>query len=1466
MPLCDAAIGPRVDPSCRSFDFTLYFEDVSFSIAPNAILLVLVALPIARLLRGQSIVKRTKAVTFKAAVYSTLLTCQTIFLVLRARQPQLHTPTSIAADALAIVGTIAAFTLSWLQHHRSEQPSTLLAIFFAFLSLLTVARVRSLWLVSHATGPAVLQTLVLLQQLCVLLLESLGKQKALRFPDKFHSSGPEPFTGFWNLVGFTWLFGTLRHGYRHILSVDDLPNLDYRLDSEALREKLASTWSKYNKTKKRSLLLACFHAYAPYFLSAIIPRLILSACKFAQPFMITRLIHFVGDKSVPSEIGRGLIGAYALIYLSMALSTALHGYMTFRFLIRLRGGLIALIYQQTVDARAVDLGDINGLTLMGTDVERIVLNFLTIHEVWASLMDIIIAIFLLQRQMFLACLVPALVTFVFVLCTFKFSTWAKAAQWVWIENVEKRLGVTTVALEAMRTVKMLGLSEKLSSIISNLRTAEIDSSSRYRKVLICIIFFSVLPQNLAPMLTFAVFYAIAVAKGNSSILAGQAFASLSLISLVTLAGLTFIRAIPALIQCFSSFDRIQEYCTQPVRPQHGLEGRGPHGTPFGNVNTGSEVELATMQQVCSDSREENPIVRFRDQDVSWEAGGPAILRNLRADIHTRRFTVILGPTGSGKSTLLENILDEAVTLKGDTERRFSTAAYCAQVPWLINGSVRDNVVAHSQSQMDEKWYRTVIWACGLENDIATLSNGDRTPVGNGGSNLSGGQRQRVALARAVYSRQRLVLLDDVFSGVDARNTALISERLLGRQGLLRKHHTTVILVTHSPSLIALADDAIVVENSTITEFGNVNLLKASNGYIAKLDLKAPPDTSEVEQSHQKEISFQVAADRNNAEGLLELNDATQDLRRQTGDVSVYIYYSRAGGHALVALMLVTVALWVFCTEFSVIIVDWWSAASEKTQGQTNNGLYLGVYIGIGVVGAGFLLTELWLLFVTIISRTAKHLHEDLLKAAIRAPLRFFQETDVGSITNRFSQDMELVGLDLPTIAANYIISLYECIAKVILLSIFGKYLSATIPVIAGCVFVVQRFYLRTSRQVRLLDIEAKAPVYLHFLETANGAKTIRAFGWQHDCKEKLHALLNRSQKPVYLLYCIQQWLALALDLIVAVLAAVLVTIMVVWRESFEPGAVGVSLLSVMTFNLNLALLVKSWTALETSVGAIGRVKSFVEETPSEEVDLGICRPLPGPENWPTRGDISFRNVTASYKSGGDPVLKDVCLSIAAGEKVAICGRSGSGKTSFILSLMHMIRFEGTISIDGIETHDVVPSDLRSRFNVVPQEPFLMPGSIRFNIDPLEEVHDEIITATLRRLKIWERVKECGGLDAQTSLSSWSVGERQLLCMARAMVRKSQILILDEATSSVDALTESVMQEVVNKDFSAQTVLAVVHRLRYIERFDKVVVLDKGTLIEFDSPDALLRRESVLAEMYRAGSAAEEALPGESVRA
>ena len=445
---------------------------------------------------------------------------------------------------------------------------------------------------------------------------------------------------------------------------------------------------------------------------------------------------------------------------------------------------------------------------------------------------------------------------------------------------------------------------------------------------------------------------------------------------------------------------------------------------------------------------------------------------------------------------------------------------------------------------------------------------------------------------------------------------------------------TVPTNSYVASLISLADDAVVVENGTVTEFGSIETLRASNGYVASLQLKSLSESGALEISSVDEEPFHSTKNVaiTTAEALKDLNDEEQDLKRQTGDFSVYSYYSRAGGHITIAVMLLIVGLWVFCLEFSVVIVDWWSAANAKSEGRNNsNELYLGVYIGLGFLGAGFLLSELWLIFVTIISRTAKRLHEDLLRTTMSAPLRFFQETDVGSITNRFSQDMELVGLDLPTIAANYIIALYECVAKVVLLAVFAKYLSASLPVIAVSVFFVQRFYLRTSRQVRLLDIEAKAPVYLHFLETTNGANTVRAFGWQRAFRQKLHALLDRSQKPVYLLYCIQQWLALALDLIVAILAAILITVLVVWRDSFDPGDVGVSLVTVMTFNQVLTMLVKSWTALETSIGAVGRVKSFVEKTTSEETELGIRQPLPGPDNWPTRGAISFQNMTATYK-------------------------------------------------------------------------------------------------------------------------------------------------------------------------------------------------------------------------------------------
>lgn len=359
----------------------------------------------------------------------------------------------------------------------------------------------------------------------------------------------------------------------------------------------------------------------------------------------------------------------------------------------------------------------------------------------------------------------------------------------------------------------------------------------------------------------------------------------------------------------------------------------------------------------------------------------------------------------------------------------------------------------------------------------------------------------------------------------------------------------------------------------------------------------------------------------------------------------------------------------------------------------------------------------------------------------------------------------------------------------------GKYLAVTVPFLGITLFFVQSYYLRTSRQVRILDIEAKSPLFTHFTETMQGISVIRALHWESTFEENLQNALNQSQKPFYMLLCIQQWLELVLDCIVAALAVILVATATSLKSDFSAGAMGVALNLVLTFNMSLTQLIKSWTSLETSIGAVARVQEFVAKTPSEERVVGQVQVQEGSLlllDWPAKGGVEFRDVVASY-GGPDasPVLNHLSLSFKPREKIAVCGPSGSGKTSLVLALLQMVDVQkGTITIDGVNLASVQCGDLRSRINVIPQDPFFMPGSIRFNLDPRQDadsdddphVSDAYIEAALQKVGLWKKVSAGGGLDMTLTMSDWSVGERQLLALARALMVKSSILILDEATS------------------------------------------------------------------------------------
>jgi ATP-binding cassette subfamily C (CFTR/MRP) protein 1 len=457
---------------------------------------------------------------------------------------------------------------------------------------------------------------------------------------------------------------------------------------------------------------------------------------------------------------------------------------------------------------------------------------------------------------------------------------------------------------------------------------------------------------------------------------------------------------------------------------------------------------------------------------------------------------------------------------------------------------------------------------------------------------------------------------------------------------------------------------------------------------------------------------------------------------------------------------------------------------------------------------------------------------------------------------RFSQDMTLIDHDLPYSIFDFVFSLSGGFMSAIMMCISARYFAAVIIPFFFFLWMLQKFYLRTSRQMRLLDLEAKSPLFSQFIESLSGLVTIRAFGWAPAFEDQNLALLDASQKPFYLLFCIQRWLELALDLSVAILGAILMVLVVKLRSEVGTGYVGLAILNVITFSQSLSQILRNWAELETSMGAIARIKDFVTHTASENKpgeNEGLQAMNVDLSSWPSQGAIEFQNVSASYKAGGDQslVLRNLSLSIQPGQKIGICGRSGSGKSSLLAALFRLLEIESQsrILIDGVNIAHIPRQITRKALNAVPQEPFLTNGTVRTNIDPSNTNSIEAIERALRRVELWDVVQTKGGFDALLDANFFSHGQRQLFCLARALLRKSKIVVLDEMTSNVDVFSDALMQRVVREAFADCTILVVAHRLETILDFERIAVIHDGELIEFDTPEVLLKTNSAFRELY-----------------
>ncbi|KAL3958373.1 hypothetical protein ACCO45_006535 [Purpureocillium lilacinum] len=1318
-PRADDLFGPVVGRQCRGgFDLTLLFEQAVLSIIPAAIIVVAFPLRFAYLATARPKTLLRPARFWKLLAACVFLLLQLALLVLWSHDEVNRTRASLPLAVLNVIVAIQLVVLSWMEDGRSIRPSSMLSSYLAITVVLDIAQARTLWLRRLNTPIAAVFTATVAVKAVMLLLES---RKKTRYLKQAHADLPPRRPAASSTAASSG-------GSTTCFAAASIPTLPSTICTPGRRACFRSA-EHQNSTG----LVAASQARAPLRVS---PGGLEGHALAHLPFLISRVLSLLSepDSQPARNVGYSLILAAAFIYMGLTLSTLYYNHSVYRFMTMFRGASVALIFNHMLTLPLGEYDDSAVVTLMSTDVDRIVLCLISLNEIWARVIEVAVGIVLLARQLGWVCLVPLFVVVVSFFGSAEISRTIGARQRVWIDAVQQRITITASMLAEMRSVKMMGLSPVLSAIVQDQRVQETRRMAAARWSIVWQNVVQNLPWAVAPSLTFIIYVAQATARGKSSIDVTQAFTALSIITLLTDPASKLLSAIPSTAASLGCFDRIQEFLVARPRTDPRFAA-SPSRTAQGQDAAAISMQNMSLRPVAT----AEPIL----SDVSF-----AIPRGSLA--------MVIGPVGSGKTTLLKGLLGEVKDQNGGSVTVASKQiALCVQVPWLPNTTIREAISGYVEEgqNVDQAWYQRCLHACALDYDLDRLADGEETRVGSASTVLSGGQRARIALARAVYARTDIMLLDDVLGALDTNTQATIMSRLFGDEGLLKKRNVTVVLATHATEFLKYADKVLIVSDGKVRDGG-----KGENAIPKELvdALKATSSPSVSEEVEHKEPDAKDKAD--------EISKANRlsDMSRSAGDLDVYRYYFKSVGWPKTALFVGFVIVDVFCSSFSTIWLKWWA---EVDGGQI--ALYMSVYVALAFltsVGTG---GYVWSILILISPYTARKLHAVLLRVVMRAPQSFFSATDSGSILNRFSQDMTIIEGQLPIGILVAVSNLFSSLAAAALVTTGSVYMVVSVPFLVFTIWALQHVYLRTSRQLRLLDLESKSPLYSHFLETVGGLSTIRAFGWQSRFKAKNERLLDDSQRPHYLLYCSQRWLNLVLDLIVGAQAVLVIGLAVGLRRSTSPGLLGVSLNSILSFSGALSSLVSGWTMLETSLGSIARLMSFEATVKPEDRSGETYQP---PPSWPERGAIEFRQVTAVH-SPGAVGIREISLQIKPGQKVGICGRTGSGKSSLVATLVRLLEMDsGSIFIDGVDIATVPRETIRERLVSLPQDPLVLNGSVRLNVDPEERSTEEAVATALHRVGLGD-LAQSRGIMADITATSLSRGQQQLLALARAVVKK-----------------------------------------------------------------------------------------------
>ncbi|XP_076457523.1 multidrug resistance-associated protein 1-like isoform X2 [Babylonia areolata] len=881
---------------------------------------------------------------------------------------------------------------------------------------------------------------------------------------------------------------------------------------------------------------------------------------------------------------------------------------------------------------------------------------------------------------------------------------------------------------------------------------------------------------------------------------------------------------------------------------------------------------------------------------TWDTRASPALQNISLKIPCGKLTAVVGTVGAGKSSLLAAILGEMKKVKGEVTVK-SDVSYLPQEPWIQNCSFRDNIVfGHI---FNERWYRKVIRACALKADIDLMPGGDIAEIGEKGVNMSGGQKQRLSLARAVYHNADLLLFDDPLSAVDTHVGKHIFKKVFSSVGVLK--HKTRVLVTHAVHFLPSVDYIIVMDGGHVTQAGSYEDLMSQDGPFAQYlltyllrevdDALDDPEIQKIRYQMLEKVEY-VTSDgltsadeeeyfrrrktkmKNRLEESLKRHppvltrttedededDVTPPLtatliteeKAEQGKIQTSVIKEFARAYGLWSCVLVVLML-VINQGVGIVASIWLSlwtgdpvlrnGTLADTDGYTSTTyMYMAVYCVFGVLQG--VTTLLFVALVTLRTVAAsKTLHAAMLNAVMRQPISFFDTTPLGRVMNRFSRDVDTVDGQMAMLVLRVLQQLSTVVSVIIVISYTTPLFVAAAAPIMVVYYLVQKFYVPSSRQLRRLESTSRSPVYSHFSETINGVVCIRAFGARDRFVELSARRVDSNNAFFYAFVSASRWLRVRLELL-GNLIVLFSALFAVLSDDISGSLVGLSVSYALQVTSSLNVLVQNCTLLESTVISVERIVEY-SKLPQEAAWLNPeRRPTRG---WPRHGDVIFQNYSARYRAGLNLVLKSLTCHIKGGEKVGIVGRTGAGKSSLSQALFRMVEPScGSIIIDGVDISDIGLHDLRARLTVLPQDPVLFSGSLRFNLDPFDNFTDDHLWNTLEKAQLKDFVTGLnGGLlyPCGEGGRNLSVGQRQLVCLARCLLKKTKVLILDEATAAVDMETDEFIQQTVRTAFKDCTVFTIAHRINTVLDHDKILVLEAGEISEFDTPSNLLSNKA-----------------------